>query len=155
MNAMNSTPSLEPAARETTSGELPTVEQRPEADVVIYDGHCRFCRGQVERLSRWDTGGRLAYLSLHDAEVARRFPDLNHEALMQQMVVVDGQGRRHWGAAAFRYLSARLPRLWWLAPLMYIPGSLGLWQFLYRQVAKRRYQLGRAQGCDSGSCRLP
>ncbi len=152
---MHATPSLEPAGRESISGELPTVQQRPEADIVIYDGHCRFCRGQVERLNRWDTVGRLAFLSLHDAEVARRYPDLDHEALMQQMVVVDRQGRRHWGAAAFRYLSTRLPRLWCLAPLMHIPGSLWLWQALYRQVAKRRYQFGRTEGCDSGSCRLP
>jgi hypothetical protein len=74
---------------------------------------------------------------------------------MQQMVVVDPRGGQHWGAAGFRYLSARLPRLWWLAPLLHLPGSLPLWQALYRQVAKRRYHLGRIDGCDSGSCRLP
>ena len=68
---MHAMPLLEPATNERKSGELPTVLERPEADVIIYDGHCRFCRGQVERLSRWDTGGRLAYLSLHDPEVAR------------------------------------------------------------------------------------
>ena len=61
------------------------LEQLPlsgeQADVVIYDGHCSFCRGQVERVNRWDTPGRLAYLSLHDPEVARRYPDLDHDAL--------------------------------------------------------------------------
>jgi predicted DCC family thiol-disulfide oxidoreductase YuxK len=154
-NAMPSTPPVETTAPESKSGELPTVFQRPQADVVIYDGHCSFCRGQVERVNRWDTPGRLAYLSLHDPEVARRYPDLDHDALMQQMVLVDRQGHRHWGAAAFRYLSARLPRLWLLAPLLHIPGSLGLWQAMYRQVAKRRYQFGRTDACDSGSCRLP
>jgi predicted DCC family thiol-disulfide oxidoreductase YuxK len=152
---MHATPPLEPAIREPSAGDLPTIVQRPDADVVIYDGHCRICQGQMERLRRLDTGGRLAFLSLHDPEVARRYPDLDHEALMQQMVVVDRLGVRHWGAAAFRYLSARLPRLWWLAPLLHIPGSLGLWQVLYRQVAKRRYRFGRTDECDSGSCRLP
>jgi predicted DCC family thiol-disulfide oxidoreductase YuxK len=152
---MNATNSTTPVSHESTAGELPTILERPEADVVIYDGHCRFCSGQVERLHRLDNRGRLAFLSLHDPEVARRYPDLEHEALMQQMVVVDHQGHRHWGAAGFRYLSARLPWLWWLAPVMHIPGSLGLWQAMYRQFAKRRYLFGRTNACDSGSCRLP
>jgi predicted DCC family thiol-disulfide oxidoreductase YuxK len=152
---MHATNSMTPVSQPSTSGGLPTVFERPDADVVIYDGHCKFCRGQVERIHRFDTGGRLAFLSLHDAEVAHRYPDLEHEALMQQMVVVDRHGGRHWGAAGLRYLSARLPWLWWLAPLMHIPGSLGLWQFCYREFAKRRYLFGKTADCDSGSCRLP
>jgi predicted DCC family thiol-disulfide oxidoreductase YuxK len=132
--------------------ELPTPTDRPGADVVIYDGHCRLCTAQVKRLARWDGGGRLAFLSLHDAEVARRYPDLAHDALMQDMYVVDRAGRRHRGAAALRYLSRRLPALWWLAPLLHVPGSLPVWQWLYRQLANRRYRFGKAEGCDDGSC---
>ena len=133
---------------------LPTPDERPAADVVIYDGHCRICTGQIRRLAAWDSGGRLAYLSLHDAETARRYPDLSHEALMQDMYVVDQRGRRHRGAEAIRFLSCRLPRLWWLAPLLHLPGTLPLWQWCYRQVAKRRYRFGRIESCDDGSCRL-
>jgi predicted DCC family thiol-disulfide oxidoreductase YuxK len=133
---------------------LPTPAERPAADVVIYDGHCRICTGQIRRLAGWDSGGRLAYLSLHDAETARRYPDLSHEALMQDMYVVDQRGRRYRGAEAIRFLSRRLPRLWWLAPLLHLPGTLPLWQWCYRQVAKRRYRFGRIESCDDGSCRL-
>jgi hypothetical protein len=40
-----------------------------------------------------------------------------------------------------------------LAPLMHIPFSLPLWQWMYRQVAKRRYLLmGKTQTCDSDAC---
>src|SRR5688572_9009508 len=80
---------------------LPAPAERPEADVVIYDGHCKFCTGQVKNLARWDTRGRLAFLSLHDAEVPRRFPELTHDQLMEQMYVVDQKGNRYGGAAAF------------------------------------------------------
>lgn len=120
---------------------------------MIYDGHCRFCTAQVRRLARWG-GERLAFLSLHDEEVAQRWPDLSHEQLMQEMVVVDRHGRRHGGAAAFRYLSRRLPRLWPLAPLMHIPFSLPLWSWIYRQVAKRRYAISGRQQCDDDACRI-
>lgn len=137
---------------ETAQTHLPTPGERPDADVVIYDGHCRFCTGQVRRLHRWDGAGRLAFLSLHDPVVAERYPDLSHDQMMQDMYVVDRQGRRHRGAAAFRYLTRRLPRLWWLAPVMHIPFSLPLWQFLYRQVANRRYWFGKTDQCDDGTC---
>ncbi len=133
---------------------LPTPADRPEADIVIYDGHCRICTTQVRRLARWDTRGRLAYLSLHDPQVAERFPDLSVDSLMREMYLVDRQGRRHPGAAALRQLSRRLPRLWWLAPLLHLPGTLPLWQWLYRQVANRRYQWGMTGDCPDGACQL-
>ena len=133
---------------------LPTPEQRPSAEVVIYDGHCRICTAQIRRLAAWDSGGRLSYLSLHDPQTRQRYPDLSHEALMQDMYLVDRRGHRHRGAEALRYLSRRLPWLWWLAPILNLPGTLPLWQWCYRQVAKRRYRFGRIESCDDGSCRL-
>ena len=132
---------------------LPSPADRPQADVVIYDGNCGICTTQVRRLAGFDGGARLAYFSLHDEEVYRRYPDLTHDALMRAMVVVDRQGNRHIGAAAIRYLSRRLPRLWWLAPLMYLPFSMPLWRRLYRIVADRRYELSARSGqCADGAC---
>lgn len=140
----------------TPQQALATPQQRPDADVVIYDGDCRFCTGQVERLARWDTGGRLAFVSLHDPQVAERWPDLTHDMLMEQMYVVDRQGHRHGGAAAFRYLTRQLPRLWVLAPLLHLPFTLPLWQWGYRQVAKRRYKIAGKNGhqCDGDVCSI-
>jgi predicted DCC family thiol-disulfide oxidoreductase YuxK len=134
---------------------LPRPEERPRAAVVIFDGHCVICTGQIERLAAWDKAGRLAFLSLHDPIVAERYPDLNHDDLMKNMYVVDQQGRRYRGASAIRYLSRTLPRLWWLAPVLHIPGTLPLWQWLYQQVAKRRYRFGRIESCENGTCQIP
>ena len=132
---------------------LPTPFDRPRADVLIYDGHCRICTTQVERLARWDRRERFAFLSLHDPEVYRRYPDLSHDYLMTTMVVVDRHGRRHAGAAAGRYLSTRLACLWPLAPLLHIPFSMPFWQWAYRQFAMRRYLLGgKVAGCDGDAC---
>ena len=133
---------------------LPTPQQRPDADVVIYDGHCRICTAQVRKLTWWDCQGHLVYLSLHDPAVAERYPDLSPERLMQEMAIVDRRGRRHFGAEAIRYLCLRLRRLWWAVPLAYFPGSLPLWRFLYRQIAKHRYRFGKTADCDDGTCRL-
>jgi len=132
--------------------ELPSLPDHPDADVVIFDGDCVFCRGQVERLARWDRAGRLAFVSLHDPIVAKVYPDLTHDQMMEQMYLVDRAGNRHGGAAVFRYLSRKMPRLWLLAPLMHIPFTLPVWQWCYRQVAKRRYKIAGKRGCDGGTC---
>ncbi len=142
-------------ATQTDKIHLPTPDETTGgSDVVIYDGNCRICTAQVKKLAWWDCQGKLSYLSLHDPEVARRYPDLTHEMMMQQMYVVDRQGKRHGGAAAIRYLSRRLRRLWWLAPVLHIPFSLPLWQFLYRQVANRRYRFGKVDECEGGTCSM-
>jgi predicted DCC family thiol-disulfide oxidoreductase YuxK len=135
-----------------TAVGLPTPLERPGADILVFDGNCHFCREQVERFARWDRQGRLAFMSLHDPEVYARFPQLDRDELMEHMVLMDRSGQRHVGAGAMRYLSRHLPRLWPLAPLLHLPGSLPLWQWIYRQVARRRYRFGRLEACSDNHC---
>jgi predicted DCC family thiol-disulfide oxidoreductase YuxK len=134
---------------------LPSPTEYPDADVVIFDGHCQFCTGQVKNLARWDgPRRRLAFLSLHDPLVASRYPDLTYDQLIHEMYVVDRRGNRYAGADAFRYLTIRLPRLYPLAPLMHIPFSMPLWRWGYRQVARRRYLLGKTSDvCADDACK--
>ena len=124
---------------------------------MIYDGECRFCRRQVERLAWFDRGERLAFVSLHDPYVGQRVPELSHEMMMDQMYVVDQKGQRYGGARAIRYLSTRIPLLWPLAPLMHIPWSLPFWQWAYKLFAVRRYLWNRTadeRECeDNGACK--
>lgn len=136
----------------TQPTRLADPQERPGAELVVYDGQCAFCRGQVERLARWDRAGRLAFISLHDPRVSQWLPDLTHDQLMQDMYLIDRQGQRHRGAAALRYLSRHLRPLWWIAPWLHIPGSLPLWQWGYRQVARRRYLGGKLDECVDDRC---
>lgn len=135
---------------------LPSPYDHPGRDVVIFDGNCRFCFSGVRKLHRWDRRKRLTFVSLHDPFVARHYPDLTHEQMMEQMYVVTRDDHRLGGAAAFRYLTYRIPRLWILAPFMSIPFTLPLWQMAYRQVAKRRYKISQRMGpkCEDGACEV-
>ena len=76
--------------------------------------------------------------------------------LMKQMYVVTCGGTHYAGASAFRYLTRRLPGLYALAPLLHIPFSLPVWQWLYRQVAIRRYKIAGKTGeaCDGDACEV-
>lgn len=158
MNPTDSHP--EPHAGESDPGDakqaeppLPSVEDLPDADVLIFDGECSFCSSQVRKISRW-SNGRMAFISLHDPQVGKLYPDLTQEMLMKEMYLVSARGKRYSGAGVLRYLSSRLPRLWILAPLLHIPGSLGFWQWCYSQIAKRRYRISSMDGhhCVSGKC---
>lgn len=134
-------------------GSFPTPAERPDGDVVVFDGECQFCRQQVNRLHQWDSANRLAFLSLHDPAVQRFCPNLTHEQLMGQMYVIAPDGQQYGGAAALRYLSRRIPRLWPVAPFLHIPFSMPVWQWLYRQVAVRRYRWNKT-ACDNGTCHI-
>ena len=135
----------------TFEAQFPPPSIRPGAEVLIFDGRCGLCRKQLARLARWDRRGRFAYLSLHDPLVAARYPDLEHDDLMREMVLIDRQGRRLWGVSAFRAISRRIPLLWPFVPLLHFPGSLPLWRAIYRFIANRRYALGGVV-CDTGAC---
>jgi predicted DCC family thiol-disulfide oxidoreductase YuxK len=138
----------------TSTTALPRPAERPTADIVIYDGHCRLCTRSAERLARADRCARLAFLSRHDPEVERRWPDLSQDDLAQYLYVITPEGRRHRGADALRHLSTRLPPLYWLSPFLHLPGAMPLWRRLYRALARHRFRFGRVEGCDDGSCRL-
>ena len=133
------------------SPDLSSGNLKPKSDIVIFDGHCNFCKSQVRKLM-WFGGDRLSFVSLHDKRVAERWPNLSHKQLMEQMYVVTPTDEFHGGADAVRYLSRRLPRLWFIAPLMHIPFSMPLWRFLYRKVANMRYRI--AGKCDGDACEI-
>jgi predicted DCC family thiol-disulfide oxidoreductase YuxK len=133
---------------------LPDPDQTPGSTVVIFDGLCGFCQGQVERLRRLDWGHRLSFISLHDPRVQQRYPQLAADDLMRQMYVIGRSGEAYGGADAIRYLSRRLPTLWIAAPILHVPGTRGIQQWVYQQIAQRRYQLSGAN-CANGHCRIP
>ncbi|MFN5755284.1 MAG: thiol-disulfide oxidoreductase DCC family protein [Planctomycetia bacterium] len=130
-----------------------STQTKPARDTVLYDGRCRFCRSQIAILRGLDLGSALAFTSLHDPSVGRDFPELSHDDLLAQMVVVDRAGRARGGADAVKYLSRRLPLLWPLAVPLHIPGTEPLWATLYRFIARNRLRI--AGSCDDGTCKLP
>lgn len=129
---------------------LPSPLDRPNAEVIIYDGNCNFCKQQVANLNWFDRQGHLAFVSLHDPFVKSSYPDLTHEKMMEQMYLITRDHQRLGGAAAIKYLTTKLPTLWILAPLLHIPFSLPLWQYLYSQVASYRYLILGKTDCQEG-----
>lgn len=121
--------------------------------LLIFDGECRFCRSQIAFLKRLDVTSKLEFLSLHDARVSVLLPDLSFEQLMEQMWLLTPNGKRFGGAEVIRFLSRSMPLLFPIAPLMHIPFSMPLWQWLYGIVARYRYKIA-GKSCDGGTCHV-
>ena len=119
---------------------------------VLYDGQCAFCRKSVELLRRLDWLGRLSYVNARDQSNLPAGAALGPARLLEEMHVLTPERRVYHGFAALRWLAWRLPPLWPLAPLLYIPGVPALGQRLYLWVARNRFRL---VPCHGGVCTLP
>ena len=126
--------------------DLPDPHERPQADVVIFDGSCPLCTTACRWLERLDGRARLAYVSLYDPRVGVWYPDLPREELLEHVYVIEPAGRRHAGAGVLRYLSRRIPALWPLVPLLHFPGSRPLWSRAYQAFSRHRHRLSRLVG---------
>lgn len=123
--------------------------------VALYDGHCRFCTEQTQRLGRM-AHGRIEMRDFQQPGALDAFPTLTHEACMRELKVVEPDGRISGGAEAIvRVLRAARPLLGRLALVYYVPGVRWLADRAYRFVANRRYEVfGRTEDCDDGTCSL-
>jgi predicted DCC family thiol-disulfide oxidoreductase YuxK len=120
---------------------------------VLYDGQCKLCQKSVALLKRLDWFGTLRYQDARDLEhLPVSATPLDPARLMEEMHVLtpDGRGLYH-GFAALRWLAWRLPLLWPIAPLLYIPGVPSLGQRLYLWIARNRFRL---VPCHGGVCNI-
>ena len=119
--------------------------------VVLYDGMCPLCQRSVRILKRLDWLHLLHYQDCRDvAKLPKPAVQLEPKKLLQEMhLVTPDRERVYAGFAAFRWIAWRLPLMFWLAPVLYLPGVPWLGRRMYLWVAKNRYQL---VPCKDGVC---
>ena len=103
---------------------------------MFYDGGCGLCRATRACLAALDVSRRVrwrAYQSLSEPPRGLAWADLERAAYLRT-----ADGRTFQGFFAFRALSTRLPLLWPLAPLLWLPGMAALGGRAYRWVAANR-----------------
>jgi len=127
---------------------------QPGQAVVLYDAYCPMCRKSVAALKRLDWLHRLGY---HNARDVENLPEsavpLDPERMLQEMhLLVPNRRRTYAGYRAFRWIAGRLPLLWPIWPLLFVPGAPWLGQRLYLWVARHRYDL---VPCQHGACAIP
>lgn len=114
--------------------------------LVLYDGECRICIASVAQLRRLDWLGRLEYGDARDAAVQERAGGVDREAALRRLHLVPARGKALQGFHAFRWLAGRLPLLWILWPLLWIPGVAAVGVRAYDAVARNRFAFGACEG---------
>jgi predicted DCC family thiol-disulfide oxidoreductase YuxK len=122
--------------------------------LVLFDGHCALCRKSVAMLRRLDWLDALGYVDVRDPEQIKRLELAVPPArLLEEMHLLrPGGGELLHGFRAFRWMAWRLPPVWFLVPLLYLPGMATLGQRAYLWVARHRFHL---VPCHGGVCSLP
>jgi predicted DCC family thiol-disulfide oxidoreductase YuxK len=122
--------------------------------IALYDGACRICTREAERLARLGRD-RVETRSFQEPGALEPFPGLTHDECMKRLHVVAPDGKVFTGAEAVARIVATLPVVGALAYGYYVPGVRQLSERAYDRVAKNRYRFGRAdEACEGGTCHL-
>src|SRR5436190_2211828 len=122
-------------------------------DIVIFDGHCQFCTGSIEKIKALDRFGKIKFLDYQlFQDVSLIDPRLTREMCHSQMYVLTYHGKLFGGFYAFRYLSTKLRFFWILAPLLYFPGMQWVGSAAYAFIASHRYLFHRRKSCKDNQC---
>jgi predicted DCC family thiol-disulfide oxidoreductase YuxK len=128
---------------------------------VVYDGECNLCLATAAKLQQIDTVSTLEWVTLQSLISGETKPwpaiaGVEPAQLAARMHVTDEQGRVFEGADAVLRLLRDVPSLRWLGIVGEWPGFRGVSRWLYRLVARYRYQLfGKNESCADGVCTLP
>jgi predicted DCC family thiol-disulfide oxidoreductase YuxK len=126
----------------------------PNRAVVLYDGDCPLCRKTTSILKRLDWFHRLALHNCRDtAHIPKNTAHLDSARMIQEMhVLTPDRGHALSGFRAVRWIAGRIPLMWSLYPLLFIPGMPSLGQRLYLWIARNRFKL---VPCRDGVCTIP
>jgi predicted DCC family thiol-disulfide oxidoreductase YuxK len=120
--------------------------------VLLFDGKCSFCAGQVEALKKLvGKNAPLVSESFHNPGVLARYPGLTHEECMKEIKLVTADSRILGGAHAIFYALSLNPLFLpvrWLYPLPILKQII---DGTYRFVARNRYKI-QTNACPTGTC---
>jgi predicted DCC family thiol-disulfide oxidoreductase YuxK len=118
--------------------------------VILFDGGCPICRRTVRTLRRLDWLGRLQFADATDPVIRERVaPGLTEAAAMQQMNLVDAEGRQYGGYDAQVRIAREVPLLWAFHLVGRLPGVRQLGMVIYRAIAANRQRYGQ---CSDELC---
>lgn len=105
--------------------------------VMIFDGHCGFCRFWIERWRR-QSGDRIEYIASQEPEVRRRFPEIPQEAYDTSVQYVETNGTVYHGAAGVLRSRTVFGRTWLFWIYKHIPGARFIFECGYSFIASHR-----------------
>ena len=125
--------------------------------ILVYDGHCSFCRRWVARIARMDRSDTFELVARQTDGLTKRFPRLVEGDFDTGMRLITPDDAIHVGADAAYQIVRRLRYLRRIAWLYHVPGIHWLTRTVYAWIAANRQSLGgnRLVGgkCDDETCK--
>ncbi|NIO11362.1 MAG: DUF393 domain-containing protein [Deltaproteobacteria bacterium] len=110
---------------------------------IIYDGQCLFCIRVLNVVKKLDTFKGLDFYDSHDRDtMEKRFPMVSPQEAEEAMLAVTEEGEVFKGFYAFRRSFWKIPYLWLLALILYVPGIPYLGTRCYGWIARNRKTFG-------------
>ncbi len=110
---------------------------------MIYDGECGFCKRSMAWTLAFDG---LQQISIRDYRRSAS-PLVSKEESDLALYAVNHRDEKFAGFDAYRYVVLRVPGLWWLVPLFYIPWlSRAVGRPLYLWIASHRHVISSCTG---------
>lgn len=114
---------------------------------VLYDDSCPFCASQIQLIRRLDWFEVIDPVPISEPRATQVAPQLTPEQRASAIHCVTVEGEIYRGAHCFRFISMRLPVLFPLAVILWIPGVIWIAEPVYRWISRNRYVLSRFFGC--------
>jgi predicted DCC family thiol-disulfide oxidoreductase YuxK len=105
---------------------------------VVYDGACPRCRASLALITSADPGRVVQPIDLTAVDLQAIHAGLKADDCMRSMHVIERDARIHTGFDAVRSVARRLPLLWPLAAVGYLPGVATLGRMVYNRLAASR-----------------
>ncbi len=110
---------------------------------IIYDGQCVFCIRVLNFVKKLDTFEALVFFDSHDqGAMAEKFPMVNPQDAEEALLAVTQDGEVFNGFYAFRRSFWKIPYLWVLAVILYVPGLPYVGTRFYDWIARNRKSFG-------------
>ncbi len=116
-------------------------KQRMGAMEMIYDGHCGFCVRSMQRFLSFDG---LAQINVRNFRT-NPSPVVSDAQVEKALYLVLPDGRALPGFDAYRHVVPRVPGMWWMVPLFYVPLFSRLFgRPIYNWIAANRGRISTA-----------
>ncbi len=118
---------------------------------IFYDGQCPLCLRSMTVLQAFDWFQRLTFSDLETQwpRLSVQHPEIALEACRQDMHVRLSNGSMQKGFFAYRAILKRLPALWPLLAILYLPFASMIGPRVYGRIASRRTR----HQCTTETCR--
>ena len=148
---------LPSGAARWTMRSVQTVNEIPtrQTHAVLFDDECPLCTFQMKVLSWLDWFNALSLVPLSDPRAKILAPALGREDLLEAIHCVTPTGRIYRGARCLRFVGMRLPLLFPMALILWIPGIIYLAERVYQWISRNRLVLSRLFGCKGACAILP